>query len=140
MIKSRGRLALVATAVALTAALGTQAHAANFKITSAVMAKKYAGGKTSGITSKFKVTDRTIYCVVKVNKILKNVKARFVWTAVNVKGQRPNSVFLDKSGTLKIADIIWGSAALKSNWPTGSYKVDVHVNGEKIKTLNYSIR
>ena len=130
----------MATAVALTAALGMQAQAASFKVTSAVMAKKYSAGKTSGITNSFKVTDRTIYCVVKVDKILKNIKARFVWTAVNVRGQKANSVFLDKSGVLKVADIIWGSAALKSNWPTGTYKVDVYVNGGKIKTLNYSIR
>lgn len=136
----RAHIAVMAAAVAMTAAMGSQAHAANFTVTSAVMSKKYAGGKASGITNTFKVTDRTIFCVLKVNKILRNVKARFVWTAVNVKGQRANSMFLDKSGVLKVADTIWGSAALKTNWPTGTYKVDVYINGGKIKTLSYSIR
>ena len=116
------------------------AQAANFKITSAVMAKKYSGGKTSGVTNTFKASDRTIYCVLKTDRILKNVKARFVWTAVNAKGIRRNEKFLDKTGKLAKADIIWGSAALPRNWPTGSYKVDVYIDGAKIKTLNYSIR
>jgi hypothetical protein len=135
------RLGAMVAAVALTAAVGFQAQAAGpFKIKSAVMATKFENTKTSGVTNTFKPTDHMIYCVVKTDRILQNIKARFVWTAVNVKGEKANTKFLDKSGLLKKADIIWGSASLKNNWPTGSYKVDVYVDGSKIKSMNYSVR
>lgn len=139
---SKTRLGAAMAAVAVcTTALSTQvAQAANFKITSAVMAKKYSGGKASGVTNTFKSSDRTIYCVLHTDRILKNIKARFVWTAVSAKGVRANEKFLDKTGMLKAADIIWGSAALPKAWPVGSYKVDVYINGSKIKTMNYSVR
>jgi hypothetical protein len=135
------RWAVVAVLIALFPMAEVHAApAAGFKIVSAVTAKKYSKGKTSGVTSTFKASDHTIYCVVKTNRILKNIKARFVWTAVNAKGIRKNEKFLDKTNTLAKADIIWGSAALPHNWPTGSYRVEVYVNGVKMKTLNYSIR
>jgi hypothetical protein len=138
--KTRFRATMAAVAVCAFALSTQVAQAANFKITSAVMAKKYSGGKTSGVTNTFKPSDHTIYCVLRTDRILKNIKARFVWTAVNAKGIRANEKFLDKTGNLKAADIIWGSAALPKAWPTGSYKVDVYINGAKIKTLSYSIR
>ena len=119
--------------------LASRANAATFNVKQAVMARDYVGGLPKGISILFKPTQRKIYGVVIFDRIFTGV-ARGVWTAVSAKGIAANTQFLDNSTGKVRMDRAHFSAKLPNNWPVGRYKLDIYIDGKKIRTLFYSVR
>lgn len=115
------------------------ARAATPGIKQAVTARNYVGGLPVGVTSVFKPTQRKIYGVIIFDRIFTG-DVRSVWTAVAAQGVAPNYKILEKSTGKMRLDRANFSVELPRNWPKGRYKLDIYLDGKKIRTLYYRVQ
>ena len=90
------------------------------------------------LTTIFKPED-VFYCIVELSDAPDDTSVKSAWTAVAVEGSEPNT-FIDE------AEITSGSGTLTfdlSNndlWPVGKYKVDIYLNGQLDRTLEFEVQ
>jgi len=96
-------------------------------------------GRPGETTTTFEPGDHTIHCVADLNKARKGTDVRFVWKALDVAGGKNGEIktidYTTKSFEIKIR----GHLTLPSDWPTGTYEVDVYINGALDKIVKYTI-
>jgi len=100
---------------------------------------KNNNGKPGEPTMSFVPGDRTIYCVLDLNVARTGTKIRFVWKTVEIEGSRNEEIKTVDYVTKPLEDKVQGNLTLPRDWPTGTYKVDVYVNGTLAKTINYRV-
>ncbi|MGZ8843076.1 MAG: hypothetical protein ACXW18_05395 [Pyrinomonadaceae bacterium] len=96
------------------------------------------GGNPGDETESFSPGDRTIHCVVELNKAKKDTDVRFIWRAVDVGGRSEDIKTIDYS-TKSFENKVRGHLTLPKDWPAGKYRVEVHINGTLDKTIDYTI-
>ena len=83
--------------------------------------------------------DAVIYAQADLQNAPDDTTLKAVWTAVDVQDTEPNLVITE-------TEFVTGSSVVNFNlsnenlWPTGKYKVDIFMNGELAKTLNFDIQ
>jgi len=105
-------------------------------IANARLTKDEAGNQATTTFSP----DDTFYLKVNLANAPDSTTVKAVWTAVSVaaEGVEPN-LLLDE------VELTGGSGELTfdlvndGSWPTGSYKVDIFLNGEAAQTLNFQV-
>lgn len=125
-------------ALGLAAFVASSAVVQAQQISRAVTSHGYAGGKAIGVTSTFKPRDHKIYGVIFFDRIV-TANARGVWTAVKAVGVPANTKILEKSTGKMRMDRAHFYVELPRDWPKGSYKLDVYVDGKLKRTLRYTI-
>jgi hypothetical protein len=114
-------------------ACGFSASTANIK--DAWTSRDYDGNEPTTVFAQ----DEVFYCVVDLANAPDDTTVKAAWTAVQVEGVEPN-LFIDE------AELTSGSASLHfelSNnnlWPKGTYKVDLYLNDELDRTLEFSVQ
>jgi hypothetical protein len=111
--------------------------ASTANISEAKMARDKAGKHP---TKVFTPND-TFYCIAKLSNASDDTTVRALWTAVDVKGTKPDTK-IDEANTTS------GSGQLQFNltndglWPSGDYKVDLFLNDAKdpAKTLKFKVQ
>jgi hypothetical protein len=83
--------------------------------------------------------DPTVYCVVHLNKAKAGTKLRFVWKAVEVEGVESGLILKVHYVTKTFENKVNAHLTKPADWPTGSYKVEVYVNGALDKTVSYTV-
>ncbi|RME73657.1 MAG: hypothetical protein D6784_11620, partial [Chloroflexi bacterium] len=117
--------------VLLSLACGFNFSTAN--IESAVMAKDPDGANP---TTTF-AQDDTFYLVVQVANAPDDTRVKAVWTAVEADGVEPNFLLGEK-------ELVGGGQvnfSLENDmlWPVGKYKVDLYLNDELDRTLEFTV-
>lgn len=97
------------------------------------------GGKPGDETSSFSPSDRTVHCVIELNKAKKGTKVRFIWKAVDVAGSRNEEIKTIDYSTNSFENKVRGHLTLPRDWPTGKYRVEVYINDSLDKTIDYTI-
>jgi len=98
------------------------------------------GGKPGESTTGFEPSDRTIHCVINLNKAKDGTKIRFVWIASDATGLSKNEMIKSIDYTTQGAeDFVHGHLTAPKDWPTGDYRVEVYVDGVLDKTIEYKI-
>lgn len=83
--------------------------------------------------------DRTIHSVAKLKAAPPSTKVRFSWWIVSAQGAE-NEKIRDLDYTTKQADeVVHSHLSLPNDWPPGKYKVDVYVNDNLDKTINFAV-
>jgi len=108
-------------------------------ISNAYMSFDYEGTQETTVYAQ----DNTFYCIVEVSNAPDDTLVKTVWTAVQVDDETvtPN-LFLDET-ELTIKDNLSSLHFQLSNdylWPTGTYKVDIYLNGELDRTINFQVQ
>jgi hypothetical protein len=89
-------------------------------------------------TTVFAPTDTTFYCQVQLSNASDDTTVKAVWTAVSVAGEEPD-LLIDET-TLTGGD---GNYTFNlqndSFWPAGQYKVDLYLNDNLDRTLNFTV-
>src|SRR6266480_4909675 len=86
----------------------------------------------------FAPTDHTIYAEIALNQTASGLNSKLVWTAVDTTaGQNIEVASKDVTGV--VANTITGNVSLPNDWPTGTYKLDVYLNGALANTTPYSV-
>jgi hypothetical protein len=103
------------------------------------MAKDNGRGAPGAETASFGTDDRTIHCVVKLKEAKSGTKMRFSWWIVDADGSQNQKIKDIDYTTRSFENIVHGHLSLPRDWPKGKYKVEVYVNGELDRTINYTV-
>jgi hypothetical protein len=110
------------------------------QVTSAQLARGYSQGKAVDPTTLFRPSDRVIHLVVAVGNAPDDTKVGATWYAVDAGGSQ-NEKLDTASGTLQNGeDHVDLTLSNTSNWPRGSYKVDLMLDDKRDRTLNFEVR
>jgi hypothetical protein len=96
-------------------------------------------GQPGEETTTFSASDRTIYCLIELNKAKKGTQVRFIWRAVNVAGSRNEEIKTIDYATKSFENKVRGHLTFPKDWPTGQYRVEAYINGGLDKTIDYTI-
>jgi hypothetical protein len=102
------------------------------------MAKDKSGDPGDAAT-EFVSSDRTIHCVINLNKAKAGTEIKFLWKAVDVFGVKAGEITTINYTTKSFENIVHAHLTSPSDWSTGSYEVDVWVNGALDKTIKYTV-
>jgi hypothetical protein len=100
------------------------------------------GDGVVGQTTDFKATDKLIYCVATVGGDTSAGKVRFVWIQVDTTAAQ-NQQFAEVTVNLDNKEMNAATSDFKpnpdKNLPTGKYKVDVYLNDQLAKTVEFTV-
>jgi hypothetical protein len=130
----RNAIAVLSVLVLATIACGGSISTANIR--NAVLSPDRSG---SPETTEFTQDQQTFYCLVELANAPDDTTVKAVWTAVNAEGTEPNFL-LDESEITTGDGTITFDLANNQLWPVGSYKVDLYLNGELDRTLEFAVR
>lgn len=110
------------------------------EIQAAVVARGYTdAGGASGAGTTFSPQDNPLHCVVSLVRAGKGTKVKISWIAVEAGGQQ-NYKLLDRELEMNGQDsTIDAYLTLQQPWPTGSYKIEIYLDGRLARTLFFNI-
>jgi hypothetical protein len=98
-----------------------------------------SGDPQDDAVTSFSPTDRTIHCVVKLKDADAGTKMKFSWWIIDAGGEKNEKIKEIDYTTRALENVVHGHLTLPQDWPKGKYKVDVYVNGNVDKTINYAV-
>jgi len=119
--------------VIMTLACGFSASTAN--IADAKTARDYDGNDPTNVFAQ----DETFYCTVELANAPDDTTVKASWTAVEVDGEQPNT-FIDEAELTTGSGILHFELSNDGLWPVGKYKVDLFLNGELKRTLEFEVQ
>ena len=119
--------------VIMTLACGFSASTAN--IADAKTARDYDGNDPTTVFSQ----DETFYCTVDLANAPDDTTVKASWTAVEVQGEQPNT-FIDEAELTTGSGLLHFELGNDGLWPVGKYKVDLFLNGELGRTLEFEVQ
>jgi len=90
-------------------------------------------------TDSYEPGDHTVHCIIELNKAKKGTQVRYVWMAADVEGEKEKEIKTTDYTTNSFENKVHGHLQLPRDWPKGSYRVDVYINGNLDKTVNYTV-
>ena len=96
-------------------------------------------GKAGDETTSYAPSDRTVHCIIDLNKAKKGTEVRFIWKAVDVAGSQNEEIKTIDYTTNSFENKVHGHLTLPRDWPTGKYRVEVYINGSLDKTVDYTV-
>jgi hypothetical protein len=135
MMNKNKLLVFVAFAVLAAAALACEFSASTANIKDAWMASDEAGQVRTDVFTQ----DAIFYCNVDLANAPDDTTVKASWTAVEVEGEEPN-VFLDETELTGGDNNLTFQLSNSSLWPLGSYKVDLYLNDELDRTLEFEVQ
>ncbi|MBE2198856.1 MAG: serine protease [Anaerolinea sp.] len=118
----------------LAACGGKEISFSTANIAEAQLAKDEAGTQT---TTTFNPED-TFYLIVELANAPDGTKVKASWTAVNVAAADPNTHLDDVELTAGSGTLTF-DLANDGPWPAGDYKVELYLNGELDRTLDFKV-
>ena len=98
------------------------------------------GGDTRGEeVESFSPSDRTVYCIVELNDAQSGARVTSTWTLVESE-QSKNQKIGEQSYTTEKLKTFDFHLTNQQDWPPGEYKVDVYLNGQLARSVNYEIK
>jgi hypothetical protein len=119
--------------MSVTLACGFSVSTANIK--DAYMARDEAGtDRTTVFTS-----EDTFYCIVDLANAPDDTTVKAVWYAVDAQDVDPNFK-IDEYSLTSGDNVIPFSLSNDMLWPSGTYKVELYLNDELDRTLEFSVQ
>jgi hypothetical protein len=125
---------LVIAALVL-AMLACEFSASTANIANAQMARDSEG---NALTSVFSPQEN-FYCVLELANAPDDTSIKAIWTAVDVAGSEPDTL-IDESEITTGSGSVYFELSNSSPWPPGQYKVDIYLNGELDRTLEFQVQ
>ena len=134
MKQSNFRIVFAVLAVILaTLACGFNASTAH--ISDAYLARDNQGADKTTVFGQNDV----FYCLVQLANTPSDTSVKTIWYAVNAQGTDPNMV-IDQAETTSGDGMIPFNLTNNGPWPTGTYKVEIYLNGTLDRTLNFEVQ
>ena len=135
MKKGVFRIVLALMALAL-ATMACEFNASTANIRDAYMARDNAGEDR---TTVFAPED-VFYCIVEVANAPADTTVKVVWYAVDVENTDPNLLIDQFETTTSDATLPFNLVNNNGLWPSGSYKVEIYLNGTLDRTLEFQVQ
>jgi hypothetical protein len=118
----------------------TNADSSGVAITSVKLAKDFTYGDVVNQTNTFYPTDREFHLVVDLGNAVDGTTVGGTWYAVNA-GSHQNEKLDSETYTLKNGeDRVHFTLSNQENWPKGTYKVQVTLNGKLMRTVDFRVQ
>jgi hypothetical protein len=135
-LKTRTTPIVLFFSLLVLAALACEGSFSTANITGARLTTDSGGTQETTVFSG----DQTFYCVVELANAPEDTTLRAVWTAVNVEGETPNLEINQTTATVGEDDVITFNLTNDQLWPPGQYKVDIYMNDELDRTLEFTVQ
>lgn len=96
-------------------------------------------GKPGDETTTFSPAEHTVHCIADLNKAKKGTEVRFIWKMIDVAGSKDKEIKKTDYTTNSFENKVHGYLTLPYDWPKGTYGVEVYINGELDKSIEYTI-
>ena len=96
-------------------------------------------GKPGDATLTFETSDHTVHCIAELKKAKKGTAVRFIWKMIDVAGSKDKEIRRTDYTTNSFENKVHGYLTLPNDWPKGTYGVEVYINGEFDKSIEYTI-
>jgi hypothetical protein len=96
-------------------------------------------GAPGNTTTSFAPGDRTIHCVIDLNKAKAGTEIKFVWKAFDDSGTNSGKITTVDYTTKSFENKVHAHLTKPADWPTGIYGVDVFINGALDKSIKYTV-
>ena len=119
----------------LLSTLACEFSASTANVAEAWMSTDEAGDQRTSVFAQ----DQIFYVQVDLQNAPDDTTLKAVWTAVDVQDTDPNLVITE-------TEFVTGSGMINFNlsndslWPTGTYKVDIYMNGELATTVTFTVQ
>ena len=117
---------------------GTRPANADVYVETISMAKDN-NGEPGDTTTSFEPGDRTIHCIAALNKAKAGTEVKFVWKAIDVSGSKSGEITTIDYTTKSFENKVHAHLTKPADWPTGTYGVDVFINGALDKAIKYTV-
>lgn len=112
---------------------------AKVEITRVYMARDN-GGEVGEEVESFSSSDRTQHCVVELNNGQAGTTIKFNWIAVDA-GTLKDQPIKELEYTTKGQETkVHADLKLQQDWPEGDWKVEVYLNGQFVRSVEYQIK
>jgi hypothetical protein len=126
-------LALIALVLAALACGGNFSTA---NITSAALYSDSAGTQATTVFSQ----DQIFYAIVELANAPDTTTLKASWIGISLEGEEPNIIIDETEVTVGEDDTFTFNLENDQLWPVGTYKVDIYLNDELDRTLNFEVR
>ncbi|MCB0000310.1 MAG: hypothetical protein KDE56_31310, partial [Anaerolineales bacterium] len=120
----------------LAACGGEEVSFSTANIQQAMLAKDNTGSQTTTVFAP----DDTFYAIVNLANAPDDTKVKAVWTAVDVGNAAAPNYLLDEVELTSGDGLLTFDMNNDGAWPAGSYKVDLYLNGELDRTLDFRVQ
>jgi hypothetical protein len=127
-------LTAILIVILVTLACGGSVSTAN--ISSAKMFVDSEGTQETTVYAQ----DQPFYCIVELANAPDDTTLKAVWTAVEAEGTEPNLMIDEAEITAGNENIFTFDLTNNGLWPIGKYKVDLYLNGELDRTLEFEVQ
>lgn len=127
---------LIAVVVLLFFSLACEASVSTANISDAYLT---TDEQKSGETDSFS-NDQAFYCIVEVANAPDDTTLKAVWIAVDVEGVEPNYIIDEVEITTDGKEVFTFDLKNDNLWPDGKYKVEIYMDGDLEKTLEFSVQ
>ena len=134
MKKNRRQIGF-AIAMVMLATLACSFSASTANIKDAKMARDYDGTQPTTVFAP----DEIFYCVVELANAPDDTTVKASWTAVQAEGADPN-FFIDETELTSGSSVMHFELSNTGPWPVGKYKVDLYLNDEFDRTLEFTVQ
>ena len=107
-------------------------------VTRIYMAKD-KNGMPGDETTTFSPDEHKVHCVAEFNKAKGGTSVKLVWKMVDVEGNKDKEIKTLDYKTKSFEPNVHGHLELPYDWPKGRYGVEIYVNNELDKTIEYTI-
>ena len=135
-MKTRKFQILIGFTILILAALACSGSASTANISSAKMAADSEGTQETTIFAP----DQTFYCIVELANAPDDTRLKAVWTAAEVEGEEPNLLIDEVEMTAAEGNVFTFDLTNNGLWPVGKYKVDLYLNDELDRTLDFEVQ
>jgi hypothetical protein len=135
-MKTRKFQILIGFTILILAALACSGSVSTANISSAKMAADSEGTQETTIFAP----DQTFYCIVELANAPDDTRLKAVWTAAEVEGEEPNLLIDEVEMTAAEGNVFTFDLTNNGLWPVGKYKVDLYLNDELDRTLDFEVQ
>src|SRR5437867_7422273 len=101
---------------------------------------KDENGEPGESTTSFAPDEHTVHCVINLNKAKAGTKVKFTWIGVDVENTKKNAEITSVDYTTNsFENKVHAHLTRPKDWPKGTYKVEVYINGALDKTITYTV-
>jgi len=131
----RHRPLFFALALLLLAALACDFSVSTANISEATLARDADGNEPTTVFNQ----DDVFYLLVDLANAPDDTTVKAAWTAVDVEGEEPN-LFIDETELTTGDGRLTFDLSNNSLWPVGTYKVELYLNDELERTLEFQVQ
>ena len=135
------RLALLLILCTLAVSVSAcEFSASTASITSADLARGYADGKATDVSTTFAPSDTPLHYVVTLGSAPDDTKVKAVWTIVDAGDGQYKDKMLDQTELQSGSGVLNFTLAGTQDWPVGKYKVDLFLNDKLDRTTDFTVQ